>query len=94
MNTCKPTLLVTILLLLTAFALSKAESPAGSNVSPQAGKYAHVQVIGYASGMTGFFDTTNGRLYLYTMDMQTPYMVTEIQSLGQPLRVIRPPRAN
>jgi hypothetical protein len=53
--------------------------------------WAHVQVVSYASGLTGFFDTSSGRLYLYGSDLKTPYMASEIQSLGEPLKVIKAP---
>jgi hypothetical protein len=54
-------------------------------------RFDDIQVVSYASGLTGFFDRSTGRLYLYGADLKTPFMVSEIQKLGEPLKVIKAP---
>jgi hypothetical protein len=72
------------------FALSASLS--GATDDPKASdKWANVQVVAYSSGLTGFFDKSTGRLYLYGADLKTPFMVTEIQKLGEPLKIINGP---
>ena len=46
-----------------------------------------LQVVAYASGLTGFFDPAERKLYLYGADVKTPFMTAEIDELGKPLKV-------
>lgn len=46
-----------------------------------------LQVVAYGSGLTGFFDPTAKKLYLYGADLKTPFMTAEIDELGKPLKV-------
>ncbi|WP_428308865.1 hypothetical protein [Lacipirellula sp.] len=48
---------------------------------------APLQVVAYASGLTGFFDPAEKKLYLYGADLKTPFMTAEIDELGKPLKV-------
>ena len=59
--------------------------------APKAKNWEHVQVVAYASGLTGFFHKSTGRLYLYGSDLKTPFMVSEIQMLGEPLKIVKAP---
>jgi hypothetical protein len=72
------------------FALFASLSGAAED-SKATEKWANVQVVAYNSGLTGFFDKSTGRLYLYGADLKTPFMVTEIQALGEPLKIIKGP---
>ena len=47
---------------------------------------APLQVVAYASGLTGFFDPAEKKLYLYGGDLKTPFMTAEIDELGKPLK--------
>lgn len=48
---------------------------------------APLQVVAYGSGLTGFFDPAERKLYLYASDLKTPFMTAEIDKLGKPLKV-------
>jgi hypothetical protein len=80
-------MLVAVLL----FVSGESKSQAKIDAAPAAAKFAHVQVVSYPSGLTGFFDANSGRLYLYGADLKTPFMASEIQTLGEPLKVIKAP---
>jgi hypothetical protein len=72
------------------FALFASLSGAAEDTKPS-DKWSNVQVVAYGSGLTGFFDKSTGRLYLYGADLKTPFMVTEIEKLGEPLKIIKAP---
>jgi hypothetical protein len=88
MNSYKTILLIVIALAAIAFSFQESRSQV-DDAKPAAAKWSNVQVVTYASGLTGFFDRSNGRLYVYAADMRSPYTVVEIQELGQPLRLLR-----
>jgi len=85
--------LFVVAVLLVGFAVVSRESKtqAAAENAPTAAKWGHVQVVSYSSGLTGFFDTTTGRLYLYGSDAKTPFMETELQKLGEPLKIVKAP---
>jgi len=87
----KSVLTALMLVMLAALVLEKS-SGASVTEGPKS-KWEHVQVVSYASGLTGFFDTSTGRLYLYGSDIKTPFAVSEIQKLGEPLKVVKAPGA-
>jgi hypothetical protein len=53
---------------------------------------SNIQVVTYASGLTGFYDPSSRRLYLYASDVKTPFMTVELEKLGEPLKVITAPQ--
>lgn len=53
--------------------------------------FNQVQVISYASGMTGFFDSQTGRLYVYDSNMENCLFIRQINELGNPLKRLRDP---
>lgn len=56
---------------------------------PAQKSWPHIQIVAYASGLTGFFDTKIGRLYLYDANLDQPAIIREIDELGKPLKKIR-----
>ena len=48
-----------------------------------------LQVVSYSSGLTGFFDPSTKTLYLYGADLKTPFMISQVEKLGEPLKVIK-----
>jgi hypothetical protein len=60
---------------------------ADKGVTP--GDWAHVQVVTYASGLTGFFDTRSGTLYLYDSNLDKAVFIRRISELGAPLEKIK-----
>jgi len=90
MSAYKNMLIAIVLVLLASLALK--DSTSGASVTPKENpKWEHVQVMSYASGLTGFFDTSNGRLYLYGSDIKTPFAISELQTLGDPLKIVKAP---
>ena len=84
------TLVAAILISAIAFAFSHTLFGADEDAPGSGAKWAHIQVVSHGNDLIGFFDTSTGRLYLYGKDLRSPYMITEIQNLGEPLKVIRP----
>lgn len=84
------TFIAAILIGAVAFAVSHTLFGAGEDAPDAGAKWANLQVVSHGNGLIGFFDKSTGRLYLYGPDSRSPYMITEIQNLGEPLRVIRP----
>ena len=70
-------------------AIATANLLAGDNSIPQPPEPAAIQVVTYASGLTGFFDPGSKRLYLYASDVKTPFMTVEIDQLGKPLKIVK-----
>lgn len=60
-----------------------------AEAADKAAAAATLQVVTYASGLTGFFDPSSKRLYVYGADMRTPFMVVEVDKLGQPLKLVQ-----
>ena len=52
-------------------------------------KWSHVQVVTYASGLTGFFDTRTGKLFLYDANLDEAVFIREIDELGKRLKKLK-----
>ena len=48
-------------------------------------------VVGYPTGMTGFFDTRNGALYVYDSNWDKCVYVRRLKKLGEPMIEVRDP---
>jgi hypothetical protein len=85
----KTVLTAMVLVVLATLVLDKSS---GASVTASGkGKWEDVQIVSYASGLTGFFDKSSGRLYLYGSDIKTPFAVSELRKLGEPLQVVKAP---
>ena len=73
-------------------AVAIANLRAADNSAAQPAEPAAIQVVTYASGLTGFFDPGAQRLYLYATDVKTLFMTVEIEQLGKPLKVVNAPQ--
>jgi hypothetical protein len=78
--------IVIVTLVAAAFLWPRWEAPAQQPVQKS---WSHIQVIAYASGLTGFFDTRTGRLYVYDANLDQPAIIREIDELGKSLKRIR-----
>src|SRR5262245_10332863 len=56
---------------------------------PPVKDWSRVTVFSYASGMTGVFDQTNGRLYVYDAGFDRCLFIRDFTVLGDPMRRIR-----
>lgn len=89
MQTSSAKLLSTLIVCSTLAFLFLSPRSSG-NAQPAAQKsWSHVHVVAYASGLTGFFDTKAGRLYLYDANLEQPLIIREIDELGKPLKRIK-----
>ena len=57
---------------------------AEKEVAPVKKEPAPVQIVTYASGVTGFFDPNSRKLYLYDVDLKNCYLTLQFNSLGAP----------
>jgi len=48
--------------------------------------WSGVQVVAYQNGVTGFFDTNTGTLFLYDVSVSRPILIRQIDQLGRPMR--------
>jgi hypothetical protein len=55
-------------------------------------KFARVEVVTYASGLTGFFDRDTGTLYVYDASWDKCMAVRRVNTLGSPMTDLRKPR--
>ncbi len=54
-----------------------------------ASAFAQVQIVTYASGVTGFFDRSTGRLYLYDSNLRNCVAIRQVTALGEAAEVIK-----
>jgi hypothetical protein len=81
--------LLSIVVLIFALLATPTPRPESRADEPKAAKsWSHVQVVSYASGLTGFFDTRTGRYYLYDGNLDKPFLVRQIDELGKPMKKI------
>lgn len=51
--------------------------------------WSRLQVVTYASGLTGFFDPASGKLYLYDSNAENCFIVRQLTELGEPLKKLK-----
>ncbi len=74
---------LTVLFVLAAFL---AASHATTSSSPDR---SHIQIVSYASGLTGFFDASTGRLYLYDSEVRNCVAVRQLVEPGEPMKRLK-----
>ena len=80
---------VVLAVAVAAFAFFGESTGAQQRPVPQ---FDGVQVITYASGLTGFFQRDTGTLYVYDANWDKCFAVRKLSSLGQPMKDVRNPR--
>jgi hypothetical protein len=75
------------------FGLSLALSVAAvtkTNATPTSDspttQWAHLKVLAYPNGGTGFFDPDSGTIYVYDPQMRNCYLVRQLKVLGRPMQ--------
>ncbi|MBK5094842.1 MAG: hypothetical protein JJE32_04100 [Deltaproteobacteria bacterium] len=48
-----------------------------------------LQIVSYASGLTGFFDAVSGKLYLYDANAQNCVAIRQLVEPGEPMKRLR-----
>jgi hypothetical protein len=66
-------------LLAAGLAASHAKDTSGVEVS-------RLQIVSYASGLTGFFDAASGKLYLYDSNAQNCVAIRQLVEPGKPMK--------
>jgi hypothetical protein len=49
---------------------------------------AQIQVVSYQSGMTGFYDSSTGVMYVYDVNLDKCIFARQIVRLGEPMKKI------
>jgi hypothetical protein len=71
--------------LLLGVALMFCVGAGGNDTVPLKNNWAHLQVVAYPAGTTGFFDPTTGTIYIYDANLQNCYLTRKLMTLGEPL---------
>jgi hypothetical protein len=58
----------------------------GQDASQMSGQ---IQIVAYASGLTGLFDRNTGMLYVYDANLDKCVMIRQCVQLGEPMRKLR-----
>lgn len=88
MNRHSASLLVASVLLAAAALLVSLQRESAAQQPPKP-NWSHIQVVTYASGLTGFFDTRDGKLYVYDSNVENPFIIRQLQTLGEPLKRLK-----
>ena len=77
----------TILLVAVALcALAVGTFIGGSRADDKPPKnFQFVQMVTYPTGMTGFFDTSNGAIYVYDSNWDKCVYMRQLKKLGEPM---------
>jgi hypothetical protein len=51
--------------------------------------YSSLEIVGYASGLTGLFDPSTGKFFLYDANLENCVAVRQISELGKPMKRIK-----
>ena len=85
-------LLVVVVLAVAVAAFAFFGESIGAQQRPPVRQFDRVEVITYASGLTGFFERDTGTLYVYDANWDKCIAVRKLSSLGQPMKDVRNPR--
>jgi len=72
-----------------AVGLGAVEKPPDKIVEPTKPDLSRLKLLGFATGITGFFDPDTGRLYLYDENLVRCTAIRELTALGEPMVRIR-----
>ena len=81
---------VAVVLLVGLSVLVWSASSARAQDKP-ARDWSHLRIVTYATGLTGFFDTKTGKLYVYGSQLDKCYFIRELTELGEPMKRIKDP---
>ena len=84
-------LLVVVVLAVAVAAFAFFGESIGAQQRPVP-QFDRVQVITYASGLTGFFQRDTGTLYVYDANWDKCIAVRKLNTLGLPMTDVRNPR--
>lgn len=89
MRSAKPVaILVVALACLAAGIIAGMHLPQAA-AQPAAAPFAGVEVVSYASGLTGFFDQQTGNIYVYDSNLEECVLTRKLTRLGQRMETTR-----
>ena len=74
-------LLIGVILTVATYTSAQEEQTPKTN-------WAHLKIVTYASGLTGFFDPDTGKIYVYASDLENCFIIRQLVELGKPLKKI------
>ena len=74
--------------LLVGVVVFVATARAQSGVVPRR-DLSGLKIVAYSSGLTGFFDPGDGKLYLYDSNLERCILVRQLTELGEPMKMIK-----
>ncbi len=85
----RKTILVAVVacLLVGAAALMSTAVPQGKAETER--DWSQLQIVTYASGLTGFFDPDTGKLYLYDSKLDKCFIIHQLTKLGEPMEKLK-----
>ncbi len=78
--------IVMFLVAITAAFSSKAFEQTKSDPKPD---WSKLQIVTYASGLTGFFDPDSGKLYIYDANWDRCFCIRQLTQLGDSMKKVR-----
>ncbi len=76
--------------LLATLACGAALGQVGGAAPSTAGATPHpVQMVTYASGLTGFYDAVAGMYYVYDANLENVVLVRQVTTLGEPMKRLK-----
>jgi hypothetical protein len=51
--------------------------------------WSRLTIVTYPSGLTGFFDPSTGKLYVYDADLERCLMIRQLDRLGESLKSVQ-----
>ena len=84
-------LLVVVVLAVSVAAIAYFNGTTGAQERRYVG-FDRVEVVTYASGLTGFFDRPTGTLYVYDANWDKCVAIRKLSTLGAPMASVDKPR--
>lgn len=81
-NKLKPIFILAVLLGALAFFYLRQSSAS-------AARFSGVMPFTTALGLVGFFDQNDGKIYFYNEDLQKCISVSQVGTLGEPVKIIK-----
>ncbi|MCU0784182.1 MAG: hypothetical protein MUF81_09095 [Verrucomicrobia bacterium] len=62
--------------------------PMAAPTEAQKYAWAHIKLVGYPNGGTGFFDEETGIIYVYDAQLRHCYLMRQVKVLGDPMQPV------
>lgn len=68
---------------------SYAQAPTQTQTPAETPPQVDLQLVTYASGLTGVFNPEEGRIYLYDSNLENCVAIRELGRLGGPMKIVK-----